>query len=82
MESCFGELETLPVNSQCLLSEFQCCFGVFFARGGSRTVSQGLFDAFYLSLVALRFQEHDPCGLAGAALRNKSGIQGEDSCAQ
>lgn len=74
MEFCFGQLESLPVNSQFLLSQFQGGFGVFFARGGSSTVSQGLFDAFYLSVVALRFQEHDACGLAGAPLRNKSGI--------
>lgn len=74
MESCFGELETSPVNSQFLSSELQCCFGVFFARGGSRMVSMGIFDAFYLSVVALRFREHDPCALAGAPLRNKSGI--------
>lgn len=74
MKFCFGELQALPVNSLLLLSEFQGGFGVFFARRGSRTVSQGSFDAFYLPVVALRFQEHDPCGLAGAPLRNKSGI--------
>lgn len=53
-----------------LLSEFRGCFGVSFAW----TLSQGLFDAFYLSLRALRFQELDPCAFPAAPLRNKSEI--------